>query len=139
MTSSTARETSRPSPTRDQFDAYTGAFDYFNAELFAGELPACILNFCRKSARTMGFFAPERWARGDARTHEISLNPDVLSRPIRATMATLVHEMVHLWQQECGTPSRSGYHNIEWGRKMEAVGSCRRTRAHPAASGPVGR
>lgn len=37
-------------------------------------------------------------------------------------MSTLVHEMCHLWQQEFGRPSRSGYHNEEWADKMAAVG-----------------
>jgi hypothetical protein len=85
-------------PTRSQFNAYRAAFDYFNGELFGGELPRCILNFSRKSKRNLGFFAPLRWEREDGRTHEISLNPDVLKRPIADTMGTLVHEMAHLWR-----------------------------------------
>jgi hypothetical protein len=36
--------------------------------------------------------------------------------------STLVHEMVHLWQQEFGRPSRTGYHNAEWAAKMDEVG-----------------
>jgi predicted SprT family Zn-dependent metalloprotease len=111
-----------PDPTGDQFGAYRLAFDYFNATLFAGSLPKCLLNFSRRSRRTMGFFAPERWRRGDDRTHEISLNPDVLDRPLAESMGTLVHEMVHLWQQAHGQPSRSTYHNREWADKMEAIG-----------------
>ena len=49
-------------------------------------------------------------------------HPDILSRPIEESMGTLVHEMVHFWQQEFGTPSRRGYHNREWADKMEALG-----------------
>lgn len=30
--------------------------------------------------------------------------------------------MVHLWQQEYGTPSRAGYHNQEWAKEMDRVG-----------------
>jgi hypothetical protein len=37
-------------------------------------------------------------------------------------MSTLVHEMVHLKQEEFGTPGRSGYHNEEWADEMEAIG-----------------
>jgi hypothetical protein len=108
-------------PTRDQFAAYALAFDYFNTVLFGDDLPRCMLNFSRH-ARSLGFFAPERWERPDGRTHEISLNPDVLKRPVKDTMGTLVHEMVHLWQQEFGKPSRNGYHNREWADRMESVG-----------------
>ena len=58
----------------------------------------------------------------DDEAHEISLNPELLKRPLDDVMSTLVHEMVHLWQQEYGTPSRGGYHNREWGDKMRQIG-----------------
>lgn len=108
-------------PTRTQFNAYADAFDYFNDRLFGGQLPRVFLNFSRK-ARSMGFFAPERWFAEEGITHEISLNPDVLHLPIRETMQTLVHEMAHLWQQEFGKPSRNGYHNAEWAETMNRIG-----------------
>lgn len=110
------------SPTRAQFEAYEKMFSYFNERLFGGRLPACLLNFSRRS-KTYGFFAPERWERGRDVRHEISLNPSTLKsrRPIEVA-STLVHEMVHLWQHEHGHPSRAGYHNAEWADKMESVG-----------------
>lgn len=114
-------------PTAEQFSAYQAAFDYFNRTLFAGQLAPVILNFSRK-AKSLGFFAAERWGKqegedGRAKRHEISLNPSYLAmRPARETMSTLVHEMCHLWQQDHGTPPRGGYHNREWGSKMESVG-----------------
>ena len=109
-------------PTDDQFGAYRAAYDYFNERLFDAKLPRCLLNFSRKSKRTRGFFAPNRWECGNGRTHEISLNPDLLKREPRLVMSTLVHEMDHLWQEEFGTPSRSGYHNRQWADKMEQIG-----------------
>lgn len=108
-------------PTTNQWRSYQGAFDYFNATLFNNELPRCILNFSRRR-NSYGFFTSERWESGEQRTHEISLNPDLLSRPMDATMATLNHEMVHLWQYVYGKPGRSTYHNREWGQKMEEIG-----------------
>ncbi len=54
--------------------------------------------------------------------HEISLTPDSLNRPDKYWHATLVHEMVHLWQQDFGKPSRSCYHNKQWASKMESLG-----------------
>jgi predicted SprT family Zn-dependent metalloprotease len=111
----------RLDPTRTQFSAYAGAFDYFNEQLFDGELPPCMLNFSRK-ARMAGFFAPQRWRNGGDHTHEISLNPDVLDLPPIEIFQTLVHEMVHLWQQELGRPSRGGYHNNQWAWKMRSIG-----------------
>jgi len=111
-------------PTQSQFEAYDGMFQWFSRTLFGGELRPVILNFSRR-AKTLGFFAPERWqrAKGKGTTHEISLNPAFLkTRPTRDTASTLVHEMTHLWQFEAGTPSRGGYHNAEWADKMESIG-----------------
>jgi hypothetical protein len=113
----------RQAPTTEQFTAFQKQFDYFNRVLFGKALPAVLLNFSRK-ANTYGFFAPDRWKDSDGTsTHEISLNPAYLAeRAPEATSSTIVHEMVHLWQHEHGTPSRRGYHNEQWAAKMRDVG-----------------
>ena len=109
-------------PTDSQFAAYRAMWEFFNATLFGGTLRKVILNFSRR-AKSLGFFAAERWTSGDQVTHEISLNPSHLKRDsARDVASTLVHEMVHLWQYDCGTPRRSGYHDAQWGRKMEQLG-----------------
>lgn len=116
----------RHTPTAAQFAAYEGMFLHFNAGLFGGHLPAVILNFSRRD-KTLGFFAPDRWEHTDVkaggRRHEISLNPSMLrQRSPKDVASTLVHEMVHLWQEVAGKPSRTGYHNAEWAMQMEGVG-----------------
>ncbi len=113
-------------PTEEQAAAYQKAFDHFNKTLFGGKLPFAYLNFSRH-AGAKGFFAAGRWGKagtknGEDRLHEISLNPDLLLRPPVEYYATLVHEMCHHWQQVFGSPSRNGYHNLEWARKMVEVG-----------------
>jgi len=108
-------------PTVQQFGALQLAFDHFNRTLFDGHLPACILNLSRKRG-SGGFFTAEEWENEGQVVHEISLNPTSLTPPIISVMATLVHEMVHLWQEEYGDPGRRGYHNVEWADKMEEVG-----------------
>jgi hypothetical protein len=122
-------------PTRNQFDAYRMAFDYFNRALFGGKLPACILNFSRKP-HSSGFFSANRWTHrnGDESSHEISLNPDILDLPPVESMQTLVHEQVHLWQHEFGTPSRRTYHNREWAAKMESIGLMPSSTGQPGGS-----
>ncbi len=47
-------------PTNAQFAAYRAMWAYFNTVLFGGALGDVILNFSRL-ARSLGFFAPERW------------------------------------------------------------------------------
>jgi hypothetical protein len=118
-------------PTEAQFSAFRSMFDYFNVALFGGALPSVFLNFSR-AANTLGFFAPLRWEREGETKHEISLNPAYLKlRDPRQVASTLVHEMVHHWQQEFGKPGRGGYHNAEWANKMEAVGLMPSTTAAP--------
>ena len=105
-------KTLQPTPTEQQFQALNQAYQYFNQELFDGQLAGCILNFSRKKG-THGFMAPERWRRvGEESytTHEISLTPYTLHREPILVFSTLVHEQCHLWQWDFGKPSRSGYH-----------------------------
>jgi DNA-directed RNA polymerase subunit RPC12/RpoP len=108
-------------PTLEQFSKYHKAWQWFNAELFGGTLKPCLLNFSSHRG-SFGYFCPRRWKKGDHETHEISLNPNMLGRPLEDTMATLAHEMAHQWQDDYGSPSRKGYHNSEWADKMEEIG-----------------
>lgn len=109
-------------PTVEQWDAYQQAWSWFNDKLFEGNLAPCILNFSRRTKRTNGFFAPQKWAKDEQVVPEISLNPDQLKRPLAEVMSTLAHEMTHQWQFQSGNPSRGGYHNTEWGQKMKEIG-----------------
>jgi hypothetical protein len=114
----------RRSPTQEAYDELQAAYDFFNRELFAGELPDCLITMQREK-RTAGYFSPARFVnRHDASmTDEIAINPAYFAvQPLREVLQTLVHEMVHLWQSHFGTPSRACYHNGEWADKMEAVG-----------------
>lgn len=117
----------KETPTIEQFKAFEGAYQYFNRMLFGKKLPDVILNFSRKQ-QVAGFVAPFRWrqstkAKGsNGSVHELSINPEILAMPLEYVYSTLVHEQCHIWQFEHGKPSRFGYHNKEWVRKMEAVG-----------------
>ncbi|HYH64235.1 MAG TPA: SprT-like domain-containing protein [Urbifossiella sp.] len=127
MAATATRKPKYVKPTIEQFRKYQAAYDYFNAKLFGGTLRPCLLVFRdgkkKKNAIVLGHFAWDRWTNAAGETcHEISLNPETLTRPIAETFGTLVHEMVHQWQQDHGDPPRSGYHDREWARKMVEVG-----------------
>ena len=115
--------------TTNQFQTLDDLYRYYNKKIFGGALPECIVNLSRKP-NSYGFFAANLWglseeAQGSTikeTIHEISLNPDYLMRPSIEWHSTFVHEMVHLWQQEKGTPTRRAYHNREWADKMEQIG-----------------
>ena len=115
--------------TTAQFQTLDDLYAFYNVRLFDASLPECMINLSRRP-NSFGFFASNLWAsvheinssNENESVHEISLNPDYLLRPSIEWHSTLVHEMVHLWQQEFGKPSRAAYHNREWASKMKSLG-----------------
>jgi hypothetical protein len=111
-------------PTRRTYKTLDDAYSFFNARLFAGKLPACLITMQRK-AGARGYFSSERFGSADGKevTDEIALNPSHFrTRTPEQTLSTLVHEMTHLEQHHFGEPSRSGYHNKQWG--MNCLSTC---------------
>jgi hypothetical protein len=133
--------------TSTQFHTLEDLYQYYNQKLFEGKLSECLVNLSRHGG-AHGFFVAKEWVStprvpidGDSELpkpltpqekpttpvklkviHEISLTPDSLNRPDKFWHATLVHEMVHLWQHDFGKHSRSCYHNKQWANKMELLG-----------------
>lgn len=111
-------------PTTQSYNELQVAYDYFNKALFFGELPPCLITLQRRK-RTLGYFSQNRFTHvsGKQMVDEIAMNPEFFAiQPIAETLSTLVHEMAHLWQQHFGKPGRRGYHNREWGEKMQQIG-----------------
>lgn len=110
-------------PTRATYDAFQHAYDRFNAELFDGRLPHCLITM-QRGRSYYGYFSGGRWGNtAGGVTDEIALNPTHFRRRTpEQVLATLVHEMVHLWQHHLGTPSRQSYHNAEWAAAMLRIG-----------------
>lgn len=110
-------------PTRETYAELQLAYDHFNAALFDGQLPQCLITLQREK-RTFGYFSAARFASLDGQTtDEIALNPAYFAVvPLVETMQTVVHEMTHLWQEHFGRPGRGRYHNEEWATKMESIG-----------------
>lgn len=120
------------SPSVQQHQALQNAFHYFNKELFQGKLVTCMLNLSRKS-KSNGWYCAAVWFNGVRQAAEISLNPDHMKRPLIEVYSTLVHEMVHHWQEMNGSSPRRGYHDKEWADKMFSIG------LHPCSSDGQGR
>ena len=103
-------------------DALTTAYRHFNATLFDGELPEAVLTLHHQK-NSAGHFANDRWKLGSETIHEINLNPTVIKEHgEQYVLSTLVHEMAHQWQEVFGKPSRGGYHNRQWVKKMLEIG-----------------
>ena len=120
-------------PTRETYDALQDAYDYFNGCLFSDRLPNCVITL-KRHGRSYGFFSGDRFIRKDGKEcDEIALNPvHFQGRSLSDTLATLVHEMVHLWQHHHGKPGRGSYHNRQWAEKMKQVG------LYPSDTGAAG-
>lgn len=114
-------------PTRETYTALQDAFNWFNRELFNSSLPQVLIVLHRKKG-AKGYFWADMWRGYDGESleadklSEIALTPETLNRSDKEILSTLVHEMVHLWQYTCGTPSRNAYHNKEWAEMMNEVG-----------------
>lgn len=110
--------------TPAQYRAFQDAYDFFNAELFAGSLPHVLVTL-QRHAKAKGYFAPERFTGRieDAAVHELAMNPDTFTgRTDEEILSTLAHEMAHVWQQAHGTPPRRSYHDRQWAAKMKEIG-----------------
>lgn len=116
------KNASYDTPSAQTYQGLDRAFAHFNSELFSNRLPDVHMVVHRKR-RANGYFWQEQFRHRDTgeRVDEIALNPDTMGRTLPEVLSTLVHEMVHLWQQHEGKPSKSG-HNKEWAAKMDQVG-----------------
>jgi hypothetical protein len=111
--------------TPAEYRAFQEAYDFFNAELFAGSLPHVLVTL-QRHAKTSAYFSPERFSgRNEAKVtaHELAMNPDSFTgRTDESILSTLAHEMAHVWQQTHGTPPRRSYHDRQWAAKMKSIG-----------------
>lgn len=113
-------------PTSQAYTELQIAYDFFNEHLFENQLPQCLITMQRQKS-TFGYFSRNRFVNRHSKKQldEIAMNPSYFSiRTIPEVLSTLVHEMVHLWQLHYGKSGRRGYHNKEWGTKMEEIGLC---------------
>lgn|SRR5215831_13738795 len=117
-----------------EYSGLQEAYDHFNAVLFDGRLIDVFITYQRR-AHSAGYFSADRFAArgGEFGRHELALNPDgFIGRTDEQITSTLVHEMVHVWQQQHGKPASRGYHDRQWAAKMKEVG------LQPSNTGAVG-
>ena len=110
-------------PTKECYDTLEQAYEYFNQALFKQQLPDVIISFHRQR-KIMGYASIGRWVNNTKEyVDELAVNPEYFAKyPLIEICQTLCHEMVHIWQAHFGKPGRRGYHNIQWARKMTAIG-----------------
>ena len=100
-------------------------FRALNQDFFSGELEEPIITI-QSTPRAYGHVTVAKaWKRKDDWRHELNIGAETLDRPIEDVTATMLHEMVHLYNlahgvQDC---SRGGmYHNKKFKDEAERRG-----------------
>jgi len=100
-------------------------FRALNQDFFGGELEEPIITI-QSTPRAYGHVTiAKTWKRKDDWRHELNIGAETLDRPIEHVAATMMHEMVHLYNiahevQDC---SRGGaYHNKKFKAEAERRG-----------------
>lgn len=111
--------------TTQEYNNLAHAYSYFNEQLFSNQLRDCLITLKRDNPCRLGHYQAMvvRNRTDRTATDEISLN--IVSFPSRTDteiLSTLVHEMVHLWQEHYGDAPRKCYHDKQFARKMKEVG-----------------
>jgi hypothetical protein len=117
--------TEHATPTDRTYSELDRAYVDFNAELFDGELPGCLITLTRRR-HSQGFLKLGQFCSSDRSetTDEIGLNPQRFDGvPDDEIQATLVRLMVHQWRAyQDRPPKKPNYCDELCARKMESVG-----------------
>lgn len=101
------------------------AFATLNKRYFDGALPKVIITIQSAPGSYGHFTTYDAWKDSDKPYKEINISAETLNRPISNTIATLLHEMVHLYCHINGIQdtSRNGrYHNSKFKDEAEKRG-----------------
>jgi len=98
-------------------------FNLCNARFFENALPKVVLTIQSTPCAYGHITCSKVWKNEDgANRHEINIGAGTLARPIENIVATLVHEMVHLYCMENGikdTSRGTTYHNKKFKQEAE--------------------
>ena len=115
----------KATPTLTTYTEWQTAYDFFNKELFGGQLPECVITLDSKNKHALGYFVSNRYESeyGEIRDG-LSMNPFYFRRNnLLDTLSTLVHEMCHVWRHHFGKgKSKRTYHCKIWGAQMKRIG-----------------
>lgn len=97
-------------------------FRTINADSFGGVIEEPIITIQVTPGAYGHVSVAKVWKRGEETRHELNIAADWLDRPIEQVVATLIHEMVHLYNLQNGVQdcSRGGtYHNKKFKDEAE--------------------
>ena len=98
------------------------AFDMLNGIYFDSQLPNVVITI-QSSPKTNGHITTQKiWSDAEYYYYEINISAEHLNRPCENVLATLLHEMVHLYCMEWGiadTSKNGRYHNKRFKAECE--------------------
>ncbi len=104
-------------PAGDLISELERAYAFFNDRFFAGTLDTPALTVERpwgRRRRAAGAFCPRLWRLGERAVGHVALSTEVVGQGAEAALGTLLHEMVHLRNDQVGVvdcTSPYQYHN----------------------------
>lgn len=113
------KETTRTSRTAGYLEKI---FRAVNADSFGGEIEEPIISIMSTPGAYGHVTVGKVWKRKGEERHELNIAADWLQRPIEDVVATMIHEMVHLYNIQNGVQdcSRGGsYHNKKFKEEAE--------------------
>lgn len=112
-------------PTIETYGDFQHAYQQLNLALFGGALPDVIFTLAR-TRHANGYVIPEGFntiGQNGETVAEIGMNPETFERrTAKQILSTVAHEMCHLDQHIAGDASPHGYHNMDFHRRMLAIG-----------------
>lgn len=95
--------------------------DRLNTHFLNERMPNAVLSLDRMDHRVLAADSLRRNAQG--LPYEITFNTKHLQRPLWQTLETLMHQYVHLWQQNYGQQAvNRSYHNQEFADACKLIG-----------------
>lgn len=101
------------------------AFDILNEVYYEGKLPKAVITIQSKPSAYGYITCNQVWSDTDNSYYEINITAEYLNRPVENLLATLQHEMVHLYCMENGindTSKGRRYHNKNFKNEAEKRG-----------------
>jgi len=93
--------------------------DRFNRELGL-DIKTPAIQIARIRVWALGHY---RYGRnGFGLRHQVTFNLRHLERPVADLLETLLHELLHEWQELCGKPGKGNYHNRQFREKARSYG-----------------
>lgn len=113
------KETTRTSRTAGYLEKI---FRAINADSFGGVIEEPIITIQSTKGAYGHVTVAKTWKRKDSLRHELNICADYLQRPIEEVVATMIHEMVHLYNLQNGIQDCSrgeSYHNTKFRDEAE--------------------